>query len=128
MTTSTPDPAQQWAHLLTRLDGRVREVVVETLRSSTGDGSVVTEDDVRLLVSYAAGDISAREYARRIAASLGISELAPAPRRRSVVAGPVPPVADQEAAQRRQVRREDAVQAYVTGEIPVSEFLRIARG
>lgn len=122
MTTSSPDPAQQWAHLLARLDGRVREVVAESVRRSAAEGRAVSEDEVRLLVSYAAGDISAREYARRIASSLGISGPAAAPRRRSAAA-PVPPA----AAQERRVRREDAVQAYVTGEIPVAEFLRIAR-
>ena len=51
----------------------------------------------------------------------------PAPGPDALSAGPVA-APDPAAAEARQVRREDAVQAYVTGEIPVSEFLRIARG
>lgn len=129
MTTPTPDPAQHWAHLLTRLDGRIRDVVVESLRQSEAEGREVGEHDVRLLVAYAGGEITAREYAREIAGSLGIAQPGPAPRRRALSVAQPPPAPElADAQERRQVRREDAVQAYVTGAIPVAEFLRIARG
>lgn len=124
----------QWSGHLSRLDGRRRDAVVAALRHSADSGWPASSEAVELLVSYAVGEITARDYADGILAALGgqdggiaALELPPAAPSAYVAAEveamPVP-TPDTAPA----ISREDAVHAYVTGQIPVGEFLRLARG
>jgi hypothetical protein len=135
MTKAPLDPAVEWARHLARLPGPLQHAVADVLRRSAADGHPAPEDEVTLLVSYALGEISARDHVRGVLRSFGhddvpalsdVSDAGPDEQSVGPVDAPRPEAA--EARQVRQVQREDAVQAYVTGEIPVSEFLRIARG
>ncbi|NRQ49443.1 hypothetical protein [Aeromicrobium stalagmiti] len=136
MTLEQQDLARQWAHHLSGLDPTRRAAVLQALQHSSDTGWPASEQSVRLLVAYADGEITARDYAAGILASMGLSfddrvalDVRP-PARSSYVAGavdaPMPP-APHEPVEPAPVRREDAVHAYVTGQIPVGEFLRIAR-
>jgi hypothetical protein len=116
VTYEVQDPATQWSAELGRLDARRRDAVVAALRHSAATGWPAGRAAVELLVAYAIGEITPRAYATGILQTLGIHDhtidepSAPAPSVRPVVS------------------REDAVHAYVTGQIPVGEFLRLARG
>lgn len=132
MTKAPIDPAVEWSRHLARLPGFLQRAVAETLRRSAAEGHPASEHEVTLLVAYALGEISSREHVRGVLRGFGHDEVptlreVPAPGPDALSAGPVA-APDPAAVEARQVRREDAVQAYVTGEIPVSEFLRIARG
>ena len=147
MTNGITDPAQQWSDLLSSLTGRRREAVVAALRSSTQQGWPADREAVRLLVAYANGEIDAQDYAVGIVISLGghenmVQQQAPQPpvehqtfqrpdhqwseRPDQHLATPRQPVAS--IAPERRISREEAVAAYVSGRIPVEEFLRITRG
>lgn len=132
MTQGHHDPAETWSRQLDRLAGVRRDAVVAALRHSAETGWPASQDAVELLVRYALGEISARDYAAGIVGTLGIVTDRDAARDAEPVraAGEPPPTHTRapEAAPRPTVSREDAVQAYVTGQIPVGEFLRIARG
>jgi hypothetical protein len=146
------DPAHRWAHLLDGLHGRQREAVLEALRSSAQQGFPATADGVRLLVAYALGKISARQYSARMLDSLG---LVPAPPEVSVTSSNYDPLPDfgtwrtdesrpgswqepqrpasspapapMSAMTARVPSREETVQAFLSGRIPVEEFLRLSR-
>lgn len=113
-----------------------REAVIAALRHSADTGWPASGDAVGLLVSYALSEITAREYAERILPQLSTYVAVPdgVPGPSSSVADPVeplretPPPAGSDPVTVGSITREDAVQAYVTGRIPVGEFLRIARG
>jgi hypothetical protein len=145
MTNGITDPAEQWSDLLGSLTGQRREAVVDALRSSAQQGWPAHREAVRLLVAYANGEIDAQDYAVGIVISLGghegmvhqprvprateerwtaSQELAqPAP----MAPGPAAPPGDSFPPEPR-ITREEAVAAYVSGRIPVEEFLRITRG
>lgn len=143
MTNGTTDPAEQWPDLLTNLTARRREAVVEALRSSAQQGWPADREAVRLLVAYANGEIDAQDYAVGIIMSLGAHEgmvrqdpqrpveqsWAPRPVEQSWTPPqrqPAQPIAS--IAPEPTMTREEAVAAYVSGRIPVEEFLRITRG
>ena len=142
MTNRITDPAEQWSDLLSGLTGHRREAVVAALRSSAQQGWPADREAVRLLVAYANGEIDAQDYAVGIVVSLGGHE--------GLVQPPAPQPAEPEWAPRfveqrwtapehpmasvasiapePTMSREEAVAAYVSGRIPVEEFLRITRG
>jgi len=130
------DPAVQWAGQLARLDELRHQAVVAALRHSDATGWPASGEAVALLVSYALGEITARDYATGILHSLGVTnrDLAvldvPPPSRSAYVVSDVDAPVDPATrrAPQRATSREDAVHAYVTGQIPVGEFLRLARG
>lgn len=124
--TQQQDPSVQWARHLSRLDPSLREAVVGALRHSISTGFPASERAVVLLVDYALGEISADAYAAGILSSLGFApddaDRATRPDETSAPPAPPTPIRRPPA-----VSREDAVHAYVTGQIDVGEFLRIAR-
>lgn len=143
MTNGITDPAVQWSDLLSSLTGRRREAVIEALRSSAHQGWPADREAVRLLVAYANGEIDAQDYAVGIVMSLGGHESlveqqwAPPPVEQQRPQGlaaqqwsapqpPAPPVTSM--APESAMTRDEAVAAYVSGRIPVEEFLRITRG
>lgn len=75
------DPAHRWSALLSGLIGRRRDAVVKALRNSVDSGYPANADGVRVLVAYAQGQISARQYVAQILESLGFVPAAyvPAP-------------------------------------------------
>jgi hypothetical protein len=143
------DPAHRWAELLHELYGRRRDAVVEALRASVQQGYPATAEGVRLLVAYALGKISARQYSARVLDSLGLAPAPPEPRKTSSNFDPLPDLATWRTDERRdgQVHdparsaapapwspatprppsREETVQAFLSGRIPVEEFLRLSR-
>jgi hypothetical protein len=143
------DPAHRWAELLHELYGRRRDAVVEALRASVQQGYPATAEGVRLLVAYALGKISARQYSARILDSLGLAPAPPEPRKTSSNFDPLPDLATWRTDERRAGRvheparsaapapwspatprppsREETVQAFLSGRIPVEEFLRLSR-
>ena len=144
MTNRITDPAEQWSDLLSSLTGRRREAVVAALRSSAQQGWPADREAVRLLVAYANGEIDAQDYAVGIVVSMGGHEsIAQAPRpaaeqralrpehqwsqrpdeHLAVAQHPVASIAPPST-----MSRDEAVTAYVSGRIPVEEFLRITRG
>jgi hypothetical protein len=146
MTNGTTDPAEQWSDLLSSLTGARRQAVVAALRSSAQQGWPADREAVRLLVAYANGEIDAQDYAVGIVMSLGAHEYAtqppsaapaaqpqwtprPAePQWTAPQAPPAPPAAPVVSlAPEPSMTREEAVAAYVSGRIPVEEFLRITR-
>ncbi len=172
------DPAHRWSALLSGLIGRRRDAVVKALRNSVDSGYPANADGVRVLVAYAQGQISARQYVAQVLESLGFVPAAyvPAP----VVRSPEPwhsardadpwrasgrvqdPWNDELSAptpttpaasglldfgeSRIQSRwhperhesttvthpgrpsRQQAVRAYMSGQIPMEEFLRLNNG
>lgn len=136
MAQAHPDPAAQWSGHLTRLDDVRRDAVVMALRHSASTGWPASETGVELLVAYALGEITAGQYASGLLRSWGIGPAGEAPRP-SPEPSPVPapePAGDADpgrtdivAARPGRRRREEVVQAYVTGQIDVAEFLRLAR-
>lgn len=136
------DPAHRWAELLHELYGRRRDAVVEALRASVRQGYPASAEGVRLLVAYALGKISARQYSARILDSLGLVPPPPEPRKTSSNFDPLPDLATWRTDERRARRslepvrtpaaprppsREETVQAFLSGRIPVEEFLRLSR-
>ena len=75
------DPAHRWSALLSGLIGRRRDAVVKALRNSVDSGYPANADGVRVLVAYAQGQISARQYVAQVLESLGFVPAAyvPAP-------------------------------------------------
>ena len=73
------DPAHRWSALLSGLIGRRRDAVVKALRNSVDSGYPANADGVRVLVAYAQGQISARQYVAQILESLGFVPAAYAP-------------------------------------------------
>lgn len=143
MTNGISDPAEQWSDLLSSLTGRRREAVVAALRSSAQQGWPADREAVRLLVAYANGEIDAQDYAVGIVVSLGgheglvpqdshgpVDEPWALPPAAQSWPAPQQPPAQQYAsiAPGAGMSREEAVAAYVSGRIPVEEFLRITRG
>jgi len=149
MTTGNTDPAEQWSDLLSSLTGPRREAVVAALRSSAQQGWPADREAVRLLVAYANGEIDAQDYAVGIVVSLGGHENVVQPQSPPVdrpwaqqlaeqawaapqqaAPSPAPPAPAPVASLTPESRmtREEAVAAYVSGRIPVEEFLRITRG
>lgn len=116
------DPSVQWASHLRRLGPSRREAVTGALRHSASTGWPASERGVELLVGYALGEITATSYVAGILSSLGFSAGDPVDEPDEA---PLPAPIPIHGAHR--VGREDVVQAYVTGQIDVSEFLRIAR-
>lgn len=144
------DPAHRWADLLHELYGRRRDAVVAALRASVQQGYPASAEGVRLLVAYALGKISARQYSARILDSLGLVPAPPEPTQRSSNFDPLPDLATWRTDERRATNayepsripatsapwstaapsrpsREEAVQAFLSGRIPVEEFLRLSR-
>lgn len=143
MTNGTNDPSEQWSDLLSSLTGRRREAVLAALRSSAQQGWPADREAVRLLVAYANGEIDAQDYAVGIVMSLGGHEnLVQQPARQPVEPEWAPRFAEQSwtppqqpaappvasIAPQSTMSRDEAVAAYVSGRIPVEEFLRITRG
>ena len=155
MTNGISDPTHQWSDLLSSLSGKRREAVVAALRSSQEQGWPADREAVRLLVAYANGEIDAQDYAVGIVMSLGGHEglvqapaTAPRPATQAEPTRPewtARPAEPEWTAQQPQpqapaaapvmslvpdppMTREEAVAAYVSGRIPVEEFLRITRG
>jgi hypothetical protein len=125
VTQAHPDPTEQWPEHLARLDEDRRRAVEGALRRSAAEGRPASQDAVELLVAYALGEITSRQYAMGILRSWSIVRPDPAPEQ-----APPPPLSpDPSDAPDRPARmsREEAVQAYVTGQIDVAEFLRLAR-
>lgn len=143
------DPAHRWANLLEGLHGRRRGSVEAALRASVEQGHPASSEGVRLLVSYALGQISARQYAADMLDSLGFMA---APTRTTSVAEELPELATWRPAERRRSTwqepqrvqsaahqvprsallsrvpsREETIRAYMSGRIPVEEFLRRSR-
>ena len=123
MTQTPPDPSVEWSDQLSRLDDLRRGAVVTALRRSAASGWPASREAVTLLVDYALGAITSRDYAAGIVRSWAVvadeqpeAVVAPAPARAAVPETPQGPMG-----------REEAVHAYVTGQIDVGEFLRIAR-
>ncbi len=131
MEQAHQDPAKQWSGHLARLDGARRDAVIAALRHSAETGWPASGEAVALLAAYATGEISARDYADGILASLGAPDHAwvdvPRASASAYVAADVEEAPAEMAPAVPTVRREDAVQAYVDGLIPVDEFLRLAR-
>lgn len=146
------DPAQRWAVLLEGLYGRQRDAVLEALRASAQQGYPASADGVRLLVAYALGKISARQYSARMLDSLGLAPAPPEPSRTSSTFDPLPDLATWRTDERRPSTwqephrassapppapwspvtsrppsREETVHAFLSGRIPVDEFLRLSR-
>jgi hypothetical protein len=149
MTNGITDPAEQWSDLLSSLTDRRREAVVAALRSSAEQGWPADREAVRLLVAYANGEIDAQDYAVGIVMSLGgldqpvqqaavqpAQELRPSRPTAEVWSTPTEPARPEplqsnavtSLASQPSLTREEAVAAYVSGRIPVEEFLRITRG
>lgn len=164
------DPAQRWSSLLEGIHGQRREAVIKALRNSVDSGYPATAEGVRILVAYAQGQISARQYMSQTLESLGFRPAAygstpaerqhgswrqtppvrrtdpwhderPAPRRPLASAAPAlldfneSRVESRESegfsttiTQSRRTSRHEVVQAYINGQIPVEEFLRLQRG
>lgn len=131
----------QWAAHLSRLEGTRRDAVIAALRHSDATGWPAPGEAVELLVSYALGEITAHDYATGILHTLGMDDrasrthpVAPASTSphpaavESVPAAEAPASSAPGGSARPPISREDAVHAYVTGQIPVGEFLRLARG
>lgn len=121
---------------LDQLSPAQRRAVTEALQHSQDSGWPASETATSLLIAYAAGRIDARGYAREILVSLGAAPQASASRRpRRLEVDPTLPESAPASVgslphtvEARRISREEAVQAYVSGRIPVAEFLRIARG
>lgn len=155
MTHHFEDPAVRWASLLQGVSGRRREALIGALRRSIESGYPANAEGVRILVSYAQGQISARQYSAQILESLGFIPpahtpapvvRAPEPQPERVVRWPEPRSDallefrdsrraaltvggrwESDAVERVDTSCRQAVQAFVTGQIPVEEFLRISR-
>lgn len=172
------DPAHRWSALLSGLFGRRRDAVIKALRNSDESGYPANADGVRVLVAYAQGQISARQYVTQILELLGFVPAAyvPAPAVRATqpwhsardadpwraparvqdpwrdelsAPTPTPPPAaaglldfGESRIQSRwhpeksegttvphsgRTNRQQAVQAYMAGQIPMEEFLRLQR-
>ncbi|MCW2752346.1 MAG: hypothetical protein JWR83_3456 [Aeromicrobium sp.] len=149
------DPAHRWADLLEGLYGRRRDAVLEALRASVEQGYPASAEGVKLLVAYALGKISARQYSARILDSLGLVPAPPEPvhtpesSRTSSNFDPLPDLATWRTDERRPSTwqepqrtastphpapwsprppsREETVHAFLSGRIPVEEFLRLSR-
>ena len=177
MRDHSDDPAHRWSSLLSGLIGRRRDAVVKALRNSVDSGYPANADGVRVLVAYAQGQISARQYVTQILESLGFVPAAyvPAPAIRTTepwhsardadpwraparvqdpwrdeLSAPTPTAAPAAgglldfAESRIQSRwhperndsttvtrssrtsRQQAVQAFISGQIPMEEFLRLS--
>lgn len=191
------DPAHRWSALLAGLIGRRRDAVVKALRNSVDSGYPANAEGVRVLVAYAQGQISARQYVAQVLESLGFipaayvpAQVSPAPESwhsardadpwrapartqdpwRDELSANMPPRepgrADQRVERRAvprppqtspagllefgdsrrafahdpddahgttvtqpaQTSRQQAVQAYMSGQIPIEEFLRLNNG
>lgn len=162
MRDHSDDPAHRWSDLLRGLIGRQRDNVVRALRNSVESGYPADADGVRILVAYAQGQISARQYVTQTLESLGFRQAAYLPKPPPVEpwhsvrdadpwrapartqdpwhdvlsASYNPPASSAQGrrlegdtmTQTRGVGREQAVQAYLSGRIPVEEFLRRTYG
>ncbi len=122
------DPSMKWAEHLDRLDPMRRDWVVGALEHSGSEaGEPVSEPAVKLLVAYALGEITAAAYASGILASLGLAggdvSSRPVNSSEPEQADKPEPSAEHTA---RKIDRTEAVQAYVSGQIDMGEFLRIA--
>ncbi|MCW2839104.1 MAG: hypothetical protein JWR55_587 [Aeromicrobium sp.] len=127
MTLAYPDPTEQWPEHLERLDDDRRRVVAGALRRSAAEGWPASQDAVELLVAYALGEISSRQYAMGILRSWNIVRPEPAPPPPLPSEPSEPPHQPEPSESPVRISREEAVQAYVTGRIDVAEFLRLAR-
>ncbi|MDR7085832.1 hypothetical protein J2X11_000671 [Aeromicrobium panaciterrae] len=179
MRDHSDDPAHRWSAMLSGLIGRRRDAVVKALRNSVDSGYPANADGVRVLVAYAQGQISARQYVAQILETLGFIPAAyvpasavrapeswhsardadpwRAPARvqdpwRDELSAPTPTSVPADGGlldfgesriQSRwhpernesttvthpaQTSRQQAVQAYMSGQIPMEEFLRISNG
>ena len=178
MRDHSDDPAHRWSTLLSGLIGRRRDAVIKALRNSVDSGYPASADGVRVLVAYAQGQISARQYVAQTLESLGFVPAAyvPTPVSRAreswhsardadpwraparvqdpwhdelSARTPTTPAASQlldfdqsriESGRRGErfvsstvthsgrTSRQQAVQAYMSGQIPMEEFLRLNRG
>lgn len=177
-TLHSDDPAHRWSALLSGLIGRRRDAVIQALRDSVDSGYPANADGVRVLVAYAQGQISARQYVTQILESLGFVPAAyvpppvvrapeswhsardadpwRAPARvqdpwRDELSAPTPttpapaglldfgesrtqsrrqpqPYESTTVTQPAQTGRSQAVRDYMTGRIPMEEFLRRSNG
>jgi hypothetical protein len=125
VTQAHPDPIEQWPEHLARLDDDRRRAVEGALRRSAAEGRPASQDAVELLVAYALGEITSRQYAMGILRSWSIVRPDPTPE--PAPPPPLPPDPSDAPDQPARISREEAVQAYVTGQIDVAEFLRLAR-
>lgn len=171
------DPAHRWSALLSGLIGRRRDAVVKALRNSVDSGYPANADGVRVLVAYAQGQISARQYVAQVLESLGFVPAAYAPAVRAPeswhsardadpwrapgrvqdpwrdeLSAPTPTstrddgglldFGESRIESRRQPERhtsttvahagrpsrQQAVQAYMSGQMSMEEFLRLNKG
>jgi hypothetical protein len=128
VTQTSSDPTAQWSRQLDRLDGVLRDAVVAALRRSASNGWPASRDGVELLVAYALGEITSQQYVAGILRSWGVpldDRVHGAPPRRAQEPEPQPEPGPEPP--RVRTPREEAVHAYVTGQIDVGEFLRISR-
>jgi hypothetical protein len=73
-TAQHQDPSLEHADLLQELTASQREVVAAALRQSASAGWPASRESVRILVAYARGRISSREYAAQILVALGYAD------------------------------------------------------
>jgi hypothetical protein len=143
------DLAQRWAPLLDELHGQRRAAVIQALQASEEQGYPASAEGVRLLVAYALGKISARQYSARMLDSLGLVPPPPEPAHTASIFDPLPDLATWRTDERRPATwqepqrmpsapspapwtprppsREETVHAFLSGRIPVEEFLRLSR-
>jgi hypothetical protein len=120
---------------LSLLDARRRAAVEQALATSTAEGHHVSPRAVQLLVDYARGEITASQYAAGIVDEISEYESVAEPSVTPVGIAPAPtePAPDEPdepaepAEGSDEITRENAVDAFVSGQISVEEFLRIAR-
>jgi hypothetical protein len=123
VTQTPPDPSVQWSAQLSRLDDLRRRAAVTALRRSAASGWPASREAVELLVDYALGAITSREYAAGIVRTWAVT----ADEQSGTNGVPAPARATVPTSSGGPIGREGAVHAYVTGLIDVGEFLRIAR-
>lgn len=133
------DYASMWPELFRFLKPATRETVLKALRTSAETGAPPTEMDARLLIEFASGQISAKEFGRRTLAHLtGQSQTPPA--EESLSAEPVTfasPVRTPSPVQAQApasvptptpvLDHEAAALAFVRGEFTVEQYLQNAR-
>ncbi len=148
---SQHDYAATWPEMFRFVPPATRDSVVRALQSSADSGTPPTEADAQLLVDFATGQITAREYSRRTLARLtgqpeepmpepipAAVELAsapvvevtvePAPIAESAVAEPpVVEVPTPTPTPTPILDHEAAALAFVRGEVTAEQYLRNAR-
>lgn len=87
----TQDSGMEWSDLLHELAPVQREAVVAAIQHSASTGCPASRESIGILVAYALGRISSREYAVQIMVALGFADTQTAA---TLVAPPAPPQAE----------------------------------